>query len=337
MRLGRRFAWSLLAVLLTAALVAVLAWLAKLPAEGPGSSAAATTRSAGPAGPPLRIGLVPEQDIFRLRQRYQGLADYLSARLGRPVELVTVNTYEAVLLDFQEEKIEGAFLGSLVAVLAMDRLAAQVIVKPEFPGQVNTYRGVIFVRADSPVTGVKQLAGHTMAMVRTTTAGDLFPVCVLTRCQLWNSEYPCQPVWVGTHDYVVQEVMAGRADAGAVKNLRLETLLSQHTDWRIRRLTSSKAVPNNPLVLRADTVAKLGPKLSAILLGMHENPAGREALSALGATRFLPCRTEEYQVVYDMVNHLGEAWRSVGVPGPAPKRPACLAGIKVEPCCDGNS
>jgi phosphate/phosphite/phosphonate ABC transporter binding protein len=336
MRFDRKFAWPLLAALLTAVLVAVLAWLVKLPVKDPGSPSAAATRPAA-AGPPLRIGLVPERDIFRLRQQYQGLAGYLSARLGRPVEWVTVSTYEAVLLDFQEKKIEGAFLGSLVAVLAMDRLGAQVIAKPEFPGQVSTYCGVIFVRADSPITRVKQLGGQTMAMVRTTTAGNLFPVCVLTRCGLWTSEYPCQPVWVGTHDDVVREVMAGRVGAGAAKDLRVDDMLAQHKDWKIRRLTVGKAVPNNALVLRADMVAELGPKLSKILLGMHEDPDGAKALASLGAVRFLPCRTEEFQAIYDMVSHLGESWRSVGVSWPAPRRPACLAGVKVEPCCDGNS
>jgi phosphonate transport system substrate-binding protein len=323
-------------VLLTAVLVGVLAWLAKLPVDGPGSPSAASTRPAA-AGPPLRIGLVPERDIFRLRYRYQGLRDYLSARLGRPVEMVTLNTYEAVLLDFQEKKIEGAFLGSLVSVLAMDRLGAQVIAKPEFPGQASTYHGVIFVRADSPITKTRQLDGHTVAMVRTTMAGDLFPVCVMVRLGLLKSANPCRLVWVGTHDDVIQEVMAGRVDAGAAKDLRLDRLLSQHPEWKVRRLTTSKAVPNNALVLRADMVAELGAKLSAILLGMNEDPAGSKALSVLGATRFVPCRTEEYQVIYDMVNHMGESWSQVGVAGPAPGRPACLAGIKVEPCCDGNS
>jgi ABC-type phosphate/phosphonate transport system substrate-binding protein len=216
-------------------------------------------------------------------------------------------------------------------------LGAQVVAKPEFPGQVSTYCGVIFVRADSPITHVKQLGGQTMAMVRATTAGNLFPVCVLGRCRLWDSEYPCQPVWVGTHDDALREVMAGRVGAGAAKNLRLDDMLAQHKDWKIRRLTTGKPVPNNALVLRADTAAELGPKLSEILLGMHKNPEGAKALSSLGAIRFLPCRTEEFQVVYDMVSHMGESWRTAGVSGPAPKRPACLTGIKIEPCCDGNS
>jgi ATP phosphoribosyltransferase-like protein len=43
----------------------------------------------------------------------------------------------------------AAFLGSLVTVLAVDRMDAQVIVKTELPGRISTYHGVICVPEDS--------------------------------------------------------------------------------------------------------------------------------------------------------------------------------------------
>src|SRR4051812_10682421 len=88
----------------------------------------------------LRIGLIPERDIFAQRARYRALADYLAARLGRPVELVTLNSYENILRDFADRQVDAAFLGSLVAVLAADRLDVRILVKSELPDGATTYR-----------------------------------------------------------------------------------------------------------------------------------------------------------------------------------------------------
>ena len=70
-----------------------------------------------------------------------------------------------------------------------------------------------------------------------------------------------KPLWVGTHDDVVSEVMAGRADGGAVKNLRLDVLLKEHPDWKIRRLAEGKEVPNNALLVRSDVADGLGTRV----------------------------------------------------------------------------
>src|SRR4051794_19913862 len=129
-----------------------LVWLSSMtPKSSPAQqtpllSIPATTRSDGAV---LRIGVIPERDIFEQRRRYLALAEYLSERLGRPVELVTAQSYEAMIGDLRDKQVDVAFLGSLVAVLAADRLDAQILVKPQLPGAISTYRGVIFVAENS--------------------------------------------------------------------------------------------------------------------------------------------------------------------------------------------
>jgi phosphonate transport system substrate-binding protein len=270
----------------------------------------------------LRIGLIPERDIFRQRRRYRPLAAYLSKRLGQPVELAMVNTYEAILLDFAEQKIGAAFLGSMVAALAMDRHDARVLAKPELPDGTATYYGVVFVKDGSSVQQFRDLAGRSIAMVRTTTAGNLFPCYLMMRQGLLSGPDAPRIVWVGTHDDVATEVMAGRADAGAIKNLRLETLLSRHSDWKVRRIAASEHVPSNALVLRKDLAEKLGPALTQALLGMTGDALGRDALKAMGTKRFISCSPEEYGPIYDMVQALGSDWRRIGVEGRPPRSPA---------------
>lgn len=314
-----RVTWIILTGVLVVLAVGVAIWLSRLPRDGspeaPGEPSTPAVQAAA-----LRIGLIPERDIFAQRARYRALGDYLASKLNRPVELVTNNTYEGVLDDFASDRVDAAFLGSLVAVLAMDRHGAQVLLKPELPGGVTTYRGVILVGPDSAIRSVEDLAGHSIAMVKATTAGDLFAVFEMTRRGLLSSATPPQIVWVGTHDAVMQEVAAGRVDAGSAKNLRLDAYEAENPDRRFRRLAISEAVPNNALVLRAEAADEIGPLLADVMFQMDGDPEGRRTLAAFGAVRFVPCGAEEYEAIYVMVDVLGERWSALGVSGPPPSR-----------------
>jgi ABC-type phosphate/phosphonate transport system substrate-binding protein len=124
----------------------------------------------------------------------------------------------------------------------------------------------------------------------------------------------------------MQEVMAGRVDAGAAKDLRLQAYEAAHPDWRFRRLAVSDPVPNNALVLRRAVADELGPQLAEILLRMDADPAGRRTLAEFGAVRFVPCGAEEYEAIYEMVDVLGERWSALGVSGPPPTRRSAASG-----------
>ncbi|MBL4702617.1 phosphate/phosphite/phosphonate ABC transporter substrate-binding protein [bacterium AH-315-I18] len=265
---------------------------------------------------PLVLALIPERNIFAQRKRYEALAVELSRQISQPVELVSLNTYQSVLDELASKQIDGAFVGSMLAVLAYDRLGAQILVKPEHSDGVSTYHGVIFVRDDSPITQTHQLAGKSIAMVRTTTAAGLFPVYQFYNDGLLTDKHKRPRYrWVGTHDVVIQEVIAGTVDGGAVKDLRLKAYLDQHPKVKIRSLAVSQSVPDNGLIVGADMTESQAKQLKDVLLGMDQSPEGRKAMKAFGASRFLNCSIEEYQAVYQMVEVIGKAWDQLGVSG----------------------
>lgn len=309
-----KLVWTLTAGLLLAIVLGLLAILGYEPAPIP--SPPVTT---APTLAAIRIGLIPERDIFALRKRHQILADYIAGQLGRPVELVTGNSYETVLKDFAEKRIEAAILGSLVTVLCVDRLDARVIAKTELPGGVSTYHGVICVPAESSITSVEQLAGASITLVRTTTGGNLFPIHELLRLGLMHERNAPRFVWVGTHDEAVDAMMKGLTTAAGAKNLRVSAWLRDHPGRDIRILAQSGEVPENALVVRGDVADTLGAELSRIVMNMDKTDAGRAVLRDYGATRFLPCAIADYKVIYDLVADLGDQWRQLGVAGAPPR------------------
>lgn len=312
---------TLMMVLLGVIVVATVIWHRGLTPD-------AASQTVEPAAKPaaLRLALVPERDIFEQRHRYIELADYLTPRLGEPVEIVTLNTYEAVLQDMAEGNVEAAFIGSLVGALAIDRLDARPLVKPLLPGGVSTYRGVVFVAADSPIQSIEDLAGKTIAMVRTTTAGELFPLALMREHGLLEGPDVPNVIWVGTHDDVILEVMTGRVDAGAAKNLRIDAFHRRHPDFRVRRLAESAAVPNNALIVSPKAAAVWGAALREALLAMHEDAAGRAVLDRFGAQRFIVCEAGEFDAVAVMAQGLGSTWERMEVSGPPPRRRLTEAG-----------
>jgi phosphonate transport system substrate-binding protein len=312
--------WIGLIVFSLMAVLSLLVWL------GGGSAQVELQRGVATAEPatqpaPIRIGLVPEHDLIGQRKRYLALADYLAGQVHRPVKLVTVNSYESVLKDFEEKEVDAAFLGSLVTVLTADRTNARVMLKTELPNGVSQYCAVLCVPENSPIHDLDDLAGRSISMVRTTLGGDLFPIHVMVQHELLGGGRPPRLVWMGTHEEAIDAMIEGQVEVAAVKDLRLNAWQAAHPQVKIRRLACSGFVPENALVVRGDLAGSLGVQLASSLTAMNSNPQGKTVLEFCKIGRFVPCRLEDYNVVYDIIDALGPAWREMKIQGAPPVRP----------------
>ncbi|MDD4889900.1 MAG: phosphate/phosphite/phosphonate ABC transporter substrate-binding protein [Phycisphaerae bacterium] len=313
--------WAIVAAEVGILILAGIGWLIlSQPAKKGLGPAPATAPSV--TAPPLRIGLIPERDIFIQRPRYQALADYLAAKLRRPVELVTMNSYQAVLDDMSPERtsVDAAFVGSLVAVIAKDRLGAYAVIGLVTEKGPAEYRGVIIVPENSPIQTVDDALApdRSVALVRMTTAGHLFPIMLMAnRGKKAGDAAGPRIAWVGTHDQVAEEVAAGRVSAGAIKDLRLDAWEREH-GVKFRRLAVSPAVPDNVLWVRSGLAGSLVARLADTLLTMDADPAGRDVLKAFGVVRFARRECVDYRPVFEMVQKLGPAWKQMGIAGRAP-------------------
>ncbi len=253
----------------------------------------------------LRIGLIPEQNIFRQLERYEPLANYLQARTGIGIQLVVLPRYGNIIDNFEALHLDGAFFGSFTYPLAHARFGVVVLARPEGLDGASTYHGLIFVRKDSGIRTARQMRGKRFAFVdKATTAGYLLPLDYFRRNGVGDYRTYFRETWfTGTHEDAIYDVLDGRADVGAAKNTVYDRLAG--ADGRIAReltvLARSPDVPENGLALRGEVAEPVRRGLGDALIRMHEDPAGRETLQKFGARRFVATGEADYRCVLDYV------------------------------------
>jgi len=260
-------------------------------------------------GKTLRIGLIPEQNIFKQLERYQPLAGYLSRKIGAKIELKVLPRYGNIIDNFQSEKLDGAFFGSFTYALAHAKLGVSVVARPLGMDNTSTYYGMIFVRRDSGIRTIKDMKGKRFAFVdKATTAGYLLPLEFFYEGGVKDYKtYFKETYFTGTHQNTIYDVLNKRADAGAAKNTMYYRLAKENP--RIGRelgiLTRSPDVPENGLALSRDLDDSLKKQFKEVLLGMHDDPMGKEILQQFGAIRFIETTEENYRAVYEYARHIG--------------------------------
>jgi phosphonate transport system substrate-binding protein len=257
----------------------------------------------------LRIGLIPERNIFSQKKRYEPIAEYLSVRTHARVELVILSRYGNIIQNFVSNRLDGAFFGSFTGALAHRKLGVEALARPEYPDGTSTYHGLLFVRRDSGITGVDGMKGRRFVFVdKATTAGWLLPLYYfkthgIEDHRAWLKE----SYFAGTHEGAIHDVLEGKADVGAAKNTIFSLLTS--IDPRIAEdlviLMRSPNVPENGLCVRGDLDESLKNALRTALLNMNQDETGKEVLSAFGATRFIETTEEDYNAVFEYAEKIG--------------------------------
>ena len=257
----------------------------------------------------IRIGLIPERNIFSQKARYEPLADYVSKKIGARVELKILSRYGNIIDNFVSNDLDGAFFGSFTGALAHRKLGVEALARPEYPDGTSTYHGLLFVRKDSGIVDGNGMKGKRFAFVdKATTAGWLLPLHYFKEqgiddFRTWLAE----AYFAGTHEGAIYDVLERKADVGAAKNTVYYMLAEE--DPRILDelsiLTQSPDVPENGLCVRGDLDPVIKSGLAEALLSMDQDKPGRRVLRGLGAVRFIPTTEADYSVVFDFAETVG--------------------------------
>jgi phosphonate transport system substrate-binding protein len=257
----------------------------------------------------LRIGLIPEHNLFSQKKRYEPLAEYLSREVGAGIHLKILSRYGNIIENFVSNDLDGAFFGSFTGALAHKKLGVKALARPEYADGTSTYHGLLFVRRDSGIRSGQDMKGKRFAFVdKATTAGWLLPLYYFRTQGIDDHRSWLKEIYfAGTHEGAIYDVLDKKADIGAAKNTVFQRLAQ--SDSRLSNeltiLETSPDVPENALCVRKHFDDALATKLKETLLNMHREEEGRETLKLFGAARFIRTTEEDYRVVFRFAERIG--------------------------------
>ena len=245
---------------------------------------------------PFRVAVSSILSPMETLDGYEPLLKYLAARLDHPVVLLQRRTYQEVNQLLQQRGVDLAFVcsGGYTAGQGMELFAM-----PEVRGR-QTYQSYIIVRSELPASSLAALQGRSFAFTDPLSfSGHMAPQSMLISQKIAPQTHFSRNFFTFSHDNSIRSVVEGLVDGAAVDSMIYDRILAQRPEWtgKVRVIEKSLAVGNPPVVVPQGLDAELKQKVQAILLKMHEDPAGKEALRRLDYDRFILPQPELYEPI----------------------------------------
>ena len=249
----------------------------------------------------LGVGLFPP-DKETNDATYKPIAAYLAAKLGRPVELRTVDTWEGLAKSLANGETDLALMGPWGYVLANHYSGAQVVSTILYDGKPE-YFAIMVTNPDSGIKSVADLKGKTFAFGdKGSTSGYLIPLHYF-QTQGINPETYFSKLLYTKHQAIETQVASGELDAGADYNRNRNAMIEQGLikAERSKIIWQSAPLPNDALAvsktLWADKI--LVAKLQAALAGVGESLATQPNLLPAHYTGFVTRDNTFYKPIRD--------------------------------------
>lgn len=262
---------------------------------------------------PIKFFLVPAQDILTLTENGKFLQRYLAKDLGLEFNVELPVNYISVVEAFGSKRVDVAILNSMGYVLAHDKYGVEARLKLINRGR-DEYNGQIIVHQDGPKS-LKELNGKRFAFVDpASTSGYLLPARMFKKENIKFKE----TVFAGKHDSVVTAVYQRKVDAGATfftppdedgtpKDARW-LLRTQYPDVyeKIKILTLTDSIPNDPIVFRKDIPEELKTKIINSLIKYIKTEEGAKVLKDMyHITDFKKAADKDYDNIRIYLKDIG--------------------------------
>ena len=178
------------------------------------------SRNAHPSGPPLVYAHPPSLSEKTLVKALQPLADYLEQELDRPVQVVTTPNYQALRERLLSGEVHVANLSPLLYIQARKQHPGLEALVSHSSGGTTKYQSYIVARSNSKIRTFEQLEGKSFCFTDTnSTSGYLLPRSFLRSKGLDPDEIFSTTRISGNHEAVLEDIIAGKCDAGAVSSI----------------------------------------------------------------------------------------------------------------------
>jgi phosphonate transport system substrate-binding protein len=269
--------------------------------------------------PVIRIGLLGgENDADRLA-RYDGYRALLEATFEIPARMLAAADYAGVIQAFAAGQLEVAYMSP--AAYAAAWLESNGDVEPLLTTQekdgTTFYVSVMYTRADSGITSLAQMKGHSLAWADPNSAsGYLIPRAEFRAQKLDPDTYFSRTGFAGGHEQAVIAVLNHQYDAGVTWTSGIGDASEGYTRGALRSMVDkkmlemkdlrmiwkSRPIENGPLTVRKSTPRAF----RADMLAFHEalpkaHPDIYHAVDMGSGQAWVRVQHADYQVFVDML------------------------------------
>lgn len=258
-------------------------------------------KTAGEKSAIVSFGVVPRDNPRIAYEKYQPLMDYLSDVTSYRFELVLKKSYDDTVNALGRGEVDVALLGPLAYLEAHKKFGAISILQSVTEKNESTYRSVVVVRKDSPLTKLHELKGRSFAFAAPqSTSGNLYPRYMLAEAGIHLKDLKDYSNY-NYHDSVVKWVLNGDFDAGAIR----ETVAEKYLPSKLRVIDTSEPIPTGPVVIGPKTTYAVAESVRKALLDLGRTETGKAVLEKLDPELrrgFAQAEDHVYENVRRMIN-----------------------------------
>lgn len=255
--------------------------------------------------PAVAISVVSRYPPNIIYSGYQPMLDYLTANTRYRFELRLCDDYNQAVQLLLEGEAAAAFLGSYVYIKARKEHGVVPVLKPLNSNREPFSRSVLFTRGDSPVFGVKDLRGRTLAL----PSAESYSANWLLQTEFVRHGIAPKDlkgiVNFPHHQSVIHNVLAGAFDAGVTR----EYLIARMRGRGLRVLLYSDPFPTSPLVVAKEHDPRIVAEIRRVLLALGPDRADLAEITRGWDNEFVngfvPADDREYDAIRTLVNAAG--------------------------------
>ena len=257
----------------------------------------------GQAQSPLILGVHPfltEQEVIK---RFSPLAQYLSQRLNRQIEVRVGRDYQDHMQAIGKDIIDIAYMGPAVYVKATRIYGRKPLLARLEADDKPTFQGHIITQDNSALRSLADLHNHFFAFGDpNSTMSSLIPRAMLRQNGVNLADLSGYRHYDG-HNNVALAVLSGEADAGAVK----EEVYHNYRARGLRSLQATPAISEHLFVTRTNLDPHLVREIRELMLGLYQPAAVERVLQPIksSATGLVAVRDRDYDNLRQIMDVVG--------------------------------
>jgi len=252
----------------------------------------------------FRVAVLPDQTEAQLRSKYQPLLDHLKSHADINAELFVPESYDQLLLWFNNKKIDMALFGGVTYVKAHQQSKAMPLVMRDVDGR---FRSVALVHASNPANNLHDLKNATLAFgSRLSTSGHFMPRYFFQQNKIKPEKFFSQIKYSGAHDLTAEWVRDGKIDLGVSNSGIVNEMFSDGrlSKEKVKVIWESPPFADYVWAIQADINKQQIITIRDAFLHMNQNAEDKILLQGLGANYYIPSEHDDFsrleQVVMEM-------------------------------------